>query len=210
MTLHGRPLARVAAYALLSNLAGCGGYEHRCDLNPYACSENGAGGDDPGPPAAVCGACEIEEAPAGCAPIPLPGDGACSEEGTTCSPDLRCDKAGGQPCASAMECATGVCRFDLGKCVGCSHDTDCAYHPDRRVCLAGWCRRPAGGDCVTSFACITNRCVNGLCTGCFLGQECASGKCDSDSGRCLWSAGEPCSGNALCASGKCVASRCAP
>jgi hypothetical protein len=207
ITDHILLLAALGA-ASTSLLAGCGSYEQRCDLNPYACAEGGAGtGTASG---ITCGPCEEAGESGECEPVRLVSQGACADK-ETCSADLECRKDVGYPCGNGSVCATGVCGGEDGKtCATCTSDADCADHPDSHLCGGGWCRRAAGAACKTDAACITNLCGDGVCAACASGAECASGQCDDVTARCLSSAGEPCTSEADCASGQCDGSLCLP
>lgn len=205
MRLHGRAWAGVLAGAALAGPAGCGSYEERCDLNPYACPE-GAGGGSATSTTPRCGPCEVDDGLGGCEPVRLLADGACPGK-DVCAPDLECRKAPGRPCVEGAECATGACDAAAKQCTSCAADADCG-DPQAPLCLAGWCRRPPGAACEMDFACITNRCFAGLCVTCEAPADCASGACDDDTHRCLSAPGEPCAAPAECASGQCQAGVC--
>lgn len=198
-------LAAICALAAAA-LGGCGSYEQRCDLNPYSCSVSGAGAGAAG---ADCGPCEVDDGLGACEPVALVSPGACNEK-ETCSADLDCKKAPGQPCGNGSNCVTGVCSEASKTCVSCSADADCAEHADSPLCRGGWCRRPAGSACKTDVACVTGLCAAGVCAACSADADCASGQCDDDTQYCLASAGEPCAGSADCASGQCQKGACAP
>lgn len=188
-------------------LAACSGYEQSCELNPYACSEGGAPGTTSAP---ECGPCELDDGDGGCEPVQIVSEGACAEK-YTCSPELECRKEVGESCSKAVHCATGFCEGSgNGECATCAADADCAEQPETPLCSGGWCRRPAGASCATDVACVTNRCVVGVCAGCTADVDCRSGQCDAGTQRCLGAAGEPCTLEADCASGQCSGGICIP
>lgn len=97
----------------------------------------------------------------------------------------RCRKLQGKPvsgCTSDDQCHIGVCWKEVGYCVQCRQDMDCAAG----VCL------PAENVCGCAQAshCRTWRCAKpegasyGFCNSCYADAQCESGVCNRDTGAC--------------------------
>merc|ERR1712043_157591 len=79
-----------------------------------------------------------------------------------CSTFIEADwgwKSNGDDCTSHSSCDSNICDWDLGKCTGCSRDSECYRHDN---CLDGKCLLgcPRDSDCPTpGTSCYYNACT---------------------------------------------------
>jgi len=120
--------------------------------------------------------------------------------------------------------ACGDTRFCSQDCPGCPNGTPCAFNQD---CASGLCEITCvaagsfgpGHACINDLACSSGDCVpgpgfcagscgDGVCVTVPDGETCYSASCQQDCGACPL--GTPCTIDADCASGNCLALVCAP
>jgi hypothetical protein len=129
------------------------------------------------------------------------GDGFCGA-GEACGETRFCPQdcpgcPNGTPCALNQDCASGLCEVtcvaagSLGPGHACINDQACS-----------------SGDCVPGPGFCAGSCGDGVCVTVPDGETCYSASCQQDCGACPL--GTPCTIDADCASGNCVALVCAP
>ncbi len=185
----------------------CGGTDAPRCTSTLACrADNDCGADTPRchPSLAVCVAClnttDCTDTENVCLIEP-----ACSRDERPCvGQDYQCGQ-----CTSNNQCASGVCDLELGRCVECSADTDCAgslvCDPDLRICTTCFdnshcqeprpscLRTPTGGQCV--LCALDEDCGDGgtcnrdtlSCEGCRSDSDCRGDnlRCHPPSGLCF-------------------------
>ena len=114
----------------------------------------------------------------------------------------------GDPCTSATHCVSGACGGGLNLCM-CSTDADCAVFDDPNLCNGTlFCNKKTFPHACAVLGASIVVCSNATTAGC--GQEAckpASGKCEkvlANGSPCQDS--DPCSVQAACSDGQCVAS----